>query len=156
MNTLNLTINLLTKKYKNVKNLLEDVAKDEEHAIFIFSRDFSQEILNKDKKFYWLADKIYDLNNLVVKQIQDFIKKYYLQVLFPTKMNKLTIYLQSNNVAAAVKWLMQRYVNILKNLYDKRSNKQLDNVSFFYFNSLENGEELISSSLLLPNFCLLP
>ena len=147
MNTLNLTINLLTKKYNNVKTLLEDIANNEEHALFVFVKDFAKETLSKDKKYFWLVDKVDDLNNLVVKQLQDFIKHYYLNVLFVTKINKLTIFLQNNNVAAAVKWLMQRYVNILKNLFDKRSGTAIDNINFFYFNSIENGEELISSSL---------
>jgi len=147
MNTLELTTILLTKKYNNVYNLLKDLANDKEHSLFIFTKDFAREILSKDTSFCWLVDKIDDLNNLVVKQIQDFLKKYYLEVLFPTKINKLTIFLQKNNVAAAIKWLMQRYVSILKNLFDKRSSKAIDNLSFFYFNSLPNGEELISSSL---------
>jgi len=147
MNTLELTINLLTKKYNDVYNLLQDLANNEEHALFVFARDFAREILQSDQKYYWLIDKVDDLNSIVVKQMQEFIKKYYLNVLFVTKINKLTIYLQSNNVAAAVKWLMQRYVNFLKNSFDKRSSKAIDNLVFFYFNSLPNGEELISSSL---------
>ena len=147
MNTLKLTTNLLTKKYNNVYNLLRDLANNEEHALFVFARDFAREILQKDLKYAWLVDKVDDLNNLVVKQMQNFIKKYYLEVLFPTKINKLTIYLQQNNIAATVKWLMQRYINTLKNIFDKRSSKAIDNFTFFYFNSLENGEELISSSL---------
>jgi len=149
MNTLTLTINLLSKKYTSVKTLLEDIINNEEHAIFVFAKDFAREILVKDSRYNWLIDKIYDLNSLVVKQLQNFIKRYYLNVLFVTKTNKLTIYLQKNNVKAAVKWLMERYVNILKNLFDKRSKKSLniDNINLFYFNSFENGEELISSSL---------
>ena len=147
MNTLELTTILLTKKYNNVYNLLKDLANDKEHSLFIFTKDFAREILSKDTSFCWLVDKIDDLNNLVVKQIQDFLKKYYLEVLFPTKINKLTIYLQKNNVAAAVKWLMQRYINTLKNLFDKRSSRGLDRIDYIYFNSLENREELISSSL---------
>jgi len=147
MNILELTTNLLTKKYNNVNVLLKDLASNEEHALFVFAKDFAREILSKDEKWHWLTDKVDDLNNLVIKQIQDFIKKYYLQVLFPTKLNKLTICLQTNNVKAAVKWLMQRYINTLKNLFDKRSSAPIDNFTFFYFNSLPNGEELISSSL---------
>jgi len=147
MNTLNLTINLLTKKYKDVKKLLNDIVNDEEHALFVFCKDFAREMLAKDLRYNWLVDKIDDLNNLVVKQLQNFVNKYYLNVLFVTKTNKLTIYLQTNNVKNAIKWLMERYVNILKNLFDKRSSKALDNISFIYFNSFENGEELISSSI---------
>jgi len=148
MNTLELTTNLLSKKYNNVNVLLQDLASDEEHALFIFSKDFAKEILQRDLKYAWLVDKVDDLNTFVVTNIQNFIKKYYLEVLFPTKINKLTIYLQKNNVAATVKWLMERYVNNLKNLFDKRSSKVIDNFTFFYFNSLPNGEELISSSLV--------
>ena len=147
MNVLELITNLLTRKYSNVENLLKDLVKNEEHALFVFGKDFAKEILSKDARYTWLVDKIDDLNNLVVKQMQNFIKKYYLEVLFPIKLNKLTIYLQKNDVAAAVKWLMERYVNNLKNLFDKRSSKVIDNFTFFYFNSLPNGEELISSSL---------
>jgi len=147
MNTLNLTINLLTKKYKDVKKLLNDIVNDEEHALFVFCKDFAREMLVKDLRYNWLIDKIDDLNSLVVKQLQNFVNRYYLNVLFVTKTNKLTIYLQTNNVKNAIKWLMERYVNILKNLFDKRSSKALDNISFIYFNSFENGEELISSSL---------
>jgi len=147
MNTLNLTINLLTKKYKDVKKLLNDIVNDEEHALFVFCKDFAREMLVKDLRYNWLIDKIDDLNSLVVKQLQNFVNRYYLNVLFVTKTNKLTIYLQTNNVKNAIKWLMERYVNILKNLFDKRSSKALDNISFIYFNSFENGEELISSSI---------
>jgi len=147
MNALELTTNLLTKKYNNVKDLLEDIASNEEHALFVFARDFAIEILSKDEKYFWLVDKVDYLNTLVVTNIQNFIKKNYLEVLFPVKTNKLTFYLQTNNVKNAIKWLMQRYVNSLKNLFDKRSSKAIDNLVFFYFNSLENGEELISSSI---------
>ena len=148
MNTLDLTINLIAKKYDKVELLLRDIAKDEEHAIFVFSRDFAREILERDAKFYWLTNKVNDLNSIVVNNIQNFIKKYYINVLFVTKNNKLTIFLQTNNVKDATKWLMERYVNILKNLFDKRSSLGLDNISYIYFNSLKNGEELISSSLI--------
>ena len=147
MNALELTTNLLTKKYNNVKDLLEDIASNEEHALFVFARDFAIEILSKDEKYFWLVDKVDYLNTLVVTNIQNFIKKNYLEVLFTVKTNKLTFYLQTNNVKNAIKWLMQRYVNSLKNLFDKRSSKAIDNLVFFYFNSLENGEELISSSI---------
>jgi len=147
MNALELTTNLLTKKYNNVKDLLEDIASNEEHALFVFAKDFAREMLARDFRYNWLIDKVDDLNSLVVKQLQDFIKKYYLNVLFVTKVNKLTIYLQKNDVKNAVAWLMQRYVSLLKNLFDKRSSKALDNISFIYFNSFKNGEELISSSI---------
>jgi peptidoglycan-associated lipoprotein len=66
----------------------------------------------------------------------------------PTKNNKLTMFLQTNNVKGATKWLMERYVNVLKNLFNNKSSLKLDNISYIYFNSLENGEELISSSLI--------
>ena len=148
MNTLDLTINLIAKKYDKVELLLRDIAKDEEHAIFVFSRDFAKVILKKDAKFGWLADSVDDLNSIVVNNIQNFIKKYYINVLFVTKNNKLTMFLQTNNIKGAIKWLMERYVNILKNLFDKRSSIGLDNISYIYFNSFTNGEELISSSLI--------
>jgi len=125
MNTLKLTTNLLTKKYNNVYNLLKDLANNEEHALFVFAKDFAVEILQRDIKYNWLLDKVYDLNNLVVTQLQNYIKNYYLNVLFATKANKLTVYLQNNNTAGAVKWLLERYVNILKNLFDKRSSKSI-------------------------------
>jgi len=147
MNALELTTYLLIKKYKSVETLLKDIANDEEHALFVFCKDFAREILSKDEKYFWLVDKVDYLNTLVVTNIQNFIKKNYLEVLFPVKTNKLTIHLQTNNVKNAIKWLMERYVNILKNLFDKRSSKALDNISFIYFNSFENGEELISSSI---------
>jgi len=147
MNTLTLTINLFANKYKNVENLLKDIANNEEHALFVFARDFAREILSKNREWAWLIDKIYDLNSLVVKNLQNYLKTYYLNVLFVTKVNKLTIYLQKNDVAAATKWLLERYVNILKNLFDKRSSRGLDRIDYIYFNSLKNGEELISSSL---------
>jgi len=150
MNTLNLTINLLTKKYDCVNKLLEDLAKNEEHALFIFAKDFAKEILSKNTSWNWVIDKVDDLNSLVVKQMQNFVKNYYLNVLFVTKKNGLTTALETNNVAAAVKWLMERYVNLLKNLFDSKSKDyiKIDNINFFYFNSLANGEELISSSLI--------
>jgi hypothetical protein len=147
MNTLELTTNLLTKKYNNVKDLLIDIANDDQHPIFIFSIDFAKEILSKNNNWNWLAEKVYDLNSLVITNLQDYIKNYYLNVLFVTKQNKLTYFLNINDVKNAIKWLMERYVNILKNLFDKKSSKQIDNPNFFYFNSFENGEELISSSL---------
>ena len=144
MNTLELTTNLLTKKYNDVNVLLKDLARNEEHALFVFAKDFAKEILNKDEKYYWLTDKVDDLNSLIVKQMQNFLKKHYIEVLFPIKINKLTIYLQKNNVTAATKWLMQRYVNNLKNLFDKRSSKGLDRIDYIYFNSLlNNGEGLL-------------
>ena len=148
MNTLKLTTKLIANKYKNVEILLKDITSNEEHALFVFAKDFAREILQKDLKYNWLADKVDDLNSLVVKNLQNYLKTYYINVLFVTKANKLTIYLQNNNVAAAVKWLIERYVNNLKNLFDKRSSMGLDNISYIYFNSIENGEELISSSLI--------
>jgi len=150
MTTLKLTIYLLSKKYYSVNKLLEDLAKNEEHALFIFAKDFAKEILSKNSSWNWVVDKIDDLNCIVVKQMQNFIKNYYLNVLFVTKKNGLTNALETNNVAAAVKWLMERYINLSKNLFDPRSKDyiKIDNINFFYFNSLANGEELISSSLI--------
>ena len=58
------------------------------------------------------------------------------------------MFLQTNNIKGAIKWLMERYVNVLKNLFDNKSSLRLDNISYIYFNSFANGEELISSSLI--------
>ena len=132
MNTLDLAITLLSRKYKNVDNLIKDVAKNEEHALFIFAKDFAKIICKKSENWNWINENLIDdLNSIVVNNIQKFLVKNYIDVLFVTKNNNLTYFLSTNNTKGAIKWLIERYVNVLKNVFDKRSSKSLK-ISYFY------------------------
>jgi len=132
MNTLNLTIQLLLKKYKNVDDLIKDVVRNEEHPIFVFGKDFAKEITAKSENWNWINENLIDdLNSIVVNNIQKFLVKNYIDVLFVTKNNNLTYFLSTNNTKGAIKWLIERYVNVLKNVFDKRSSKSLK-ISYFY------------------------
>ncbi len=148
MNTQKIITDSLAKKYDNVEQLVKDVVDDELHALWIFAADYSVEILRKDENWKWLSYRVFDFSNIVIdKMRKDLNVLIHFSLIF--KENKLIEYIEKNDVKNAVKWLLSRFVNELKNLFDKRSKKSLniDNVNLFYFNSFENGEELISSSI---------
>jgi len=148
MNTQKILTDSLTKKYNDVEQLIKDVVNDELHALWIFAADYATEILSRDESWKWLSYRIFDFSNIVIDKMRKDLNVFiYFSFIF--KNNNLTKYKENNDITNAVKWLLNRFVNELKNLFDKRSKKSLniDNINLFYFNSFENGEELISSSI---------
>ena len=142
MNTLDLAITLLSRKYKNVDNLIKDVAKNEEHALFVFAKDFAKIICKKSEKWNWINENMVDdLNSIVINQIQKFLIKYYVDVLFAIKDNNLTYFLNVNDVEGTIKWLIERYVNVLKNTFDKRSSFFV-NITTISFTKIENFDNI--------------
>jgi len=160
-----LAIELL--RYKNANEVLKDVISNKESKIWGFAQDAAIEFLQKKYKYLDITENeieqfVLDITEIVIentikqlrkKEITNSAKiKWYL-TMYPEKEIKLPYKLmysiEKNNIKNTIAWFIDRFINNVRNLFDKRNkkNKLLDLHKKLYFNSIENGEELISSSL---------
>lgn len=102
---------LLIKKYeKNVDLFLNDICSIES-IFWDCCRDFSKEILRKNESWRWLSFRVDDfainIERNMIKKLEKWSKK--------GSLSKIIQCLEST-----INWLFDRYVNLLKNLFDPR------------------------------------
>jgi hypothetical protein len=135
MHTKQLLIDSIIKKYSNVEELIKDIVENEVHILWIFAKDYAEEILKKDANWKWLSYRVFDFSSIVIDKMQKDLNTFiYFSFIF--KNNKLAKYKEANDIKKAVKWLLNRFVNDMKNLFDKRSSNSIN------FSTLVNIEKL--------------
>jgi len=85
-------------------------------------RDFAREILSRDPSWAWLGKRVDDFGALVEEKMRKKVQKWIWKSYFG--VGALSSKLCSTEMTA--KWLMDRYVAELKNLFDKRYKDHLD------------------------------
>ena len=125
MHSKNLYANLFAKKWQDPILFVQDAAKYEDHPIWGSGgagREFAREILKNDAKWAWLGDRIDDFANLIENRMRLKLNKWLFRALLDC--GGLSKKLCSTEEAS--KWLMDRYVAELKNLFDKKYKNSID------------------------------
>lgn len=116
---------LFDKKWPEPISFLQDVAAKEEHPFWGSGgagREFAKEILKNDAKWAWLGDRVDDFACLIEKRMRLKLNKWIFRALLDCGglAKKLC------NTEEAAKWLMDRYISELKNLFDVRYKNSID------------------------------
>ncbi|WOE70506.1 hypothetical protein RZR97_02780 [Hydrogenimonas thermophila] len=112
---------LWVKKWNEPLAFLEAFATGN-YLILGGCRDFAKEILSRDPSWKWLGERVDDFGSLVEEKMRKKVQKWIWRSYFG--VGALSNRLCSTEMTA--KWLMDRYVNELKNLFDKRYKDALD------------------------------
>jgi len=85
-------------------------------------RDFAREILAKDARWAWLGERVDDFGSLIEEKMRKKVQKWIWRSYF--EVGALAKRLCDTETTA--KWLLDRYVAELKNLFDRRYKDHLD------------------------------
>lgn len=117
------------KKYPDPYEFVNGVASNLEHEFWGTGgagREFAREILAISRSWRWLSRNIDDyalfMENDMRKKLSDWIWKSHFEK--SSLANHLT------NTESAACWLMDRYVNELKNLFDIRYKNHIKRIHF--------------------------
>ncbi|MDQ7021582.1 MAG: hypothetical protein Q9M91_07225 [Candidatus Dojkabacteria bacterium] len=103
---------LLIKKYNNVENFILSI-KNEESTFWECSKDVAKETLLFNRKWYWLGDRVDDYANIINRDIILKLEKWKQRGSFATVHSH-------NSLEDVIQWLFERYISMLKNLFDSR------------------------------------
>ena len=121
----NLYANLFAKKWQDPILFVQDVANKAEHPFWGSGgagREFAREILKNDAKWAWLGNRVDDFACLIEQKMRLKLNKWIFRALLDC--GGLAKKLCSTEEAS--KWLMDRYVAELKNLFDKKYKNSID------------------------------
>ncbi|MDX1808925.1 MAG: hypothetical protein R3331_05260 [Sulfurospirillaceae bacterium] len=116
---------LFAAKWTDPITFLQDVAMREEHQFWGAGgagREFAREILKIDKSWEWLAFRIDDFACLIEAKMRAKIKKW----IFRAMLDCGGLAKKLCDTEQAAKWLLDRYVAELKNLFDPRYKNYID------------------------------
>lgn len=131
MNSKNLYTSLLMRKYDDPLKLIIDIANDRNHIFWGCARDFATEILSKDKQWYWTVPNIDDYGLLVEENIN------LLKWIIWAKKGKGALSKRLTSIYDLISWLLARYVNSIKNLFDPRYSNHIRPIKFVQYDEKE-------------------
>lgn len=121
---------LFEKKWKNPIMFLQDVAAKEEHPFWGSGgagREFAREILRIDSSWEWLSSRVDDFASLIEQKMRLKLNKW----IFRAMLDVGGLSSKLCNTEEATKWLLDRYVAELKNLFDPRYKNFIEIESVF-------------------------
>lgn len=123
---------LFAKRWPDPLQFIESVLNSSEHPFWGSGgacREFSKEILLKDEKWIWLNHQADDFAIEVEERMRAKLNKW----LFKALLGSGGLSKKLCNTETTAKWLMDRYVNELKNLFDKRYRHHIDPLKFIQY-----------------------
>lgn len=111
-----LYIELYSKKYNDVNKLLTEISINTSHQFWDACRDCAVETLRKDDLWKWLSYRIDDFAFLV----HEYMCKNLAGWLWKAQFSIGSLGNHLDNVANALTWVINRWVAMLKNLFDSR------------------------------------
>lgn len=120
---------LYAKKYPDPYDFINSVALNLEHEFWGTGgagREFAREILARSPSWYWLSRNIDDYAIFM----EDDMRKKLLQWIWNSYFDKSYLADHMTGTGSAVCWLMDRYVNELKNLFDERYKNHIKRIHF--------------------------
>ncbi|RLA80268.1 MAG: hypothetical protein DRG78_11310 [Epsilonproteobacteria bacterium] len=121
---------LLMNKYDESSSFLIEI-RDLNHVFWEVCREFSKEILISNASWYWLGYRVDDFAKIIEIDMINKMEKW-------SEKGSLSKYL--NSLEKTIIWLLDRHVNALKNLFDKRYTNSID------FTILVDYEEVVVES----------
>jgi len=115
-------IELYSKKYNDVNKLLTDISINTSHQFWDICRDCAEEILIKDKIWEGVAHRIDDFAILVHEYMCENLAGWLWKA--QLGVGALSNHLES--VSTAIKWVICRWISMLKNLFDTRYKFHID------------------------------
>lgn len=110
---------LFARKWKDPILFLQDVASREEHPFWGSGgagREFAREILRTDSSWEWLSSRVDDFACLIERKMRLKLNKW----IFRAMLDVGGLSTKLCDTEEATKWLLDRYVAELKNLFDSR------------------------------------
>ena len=139
---------LFSKKWQEPIAFLQDVAAREEHPFWGSGgagREFAREILRTDSSWEWLSSRVDDFACLMERKMRLKLNKW----IFRAMLDVGGLASKLCNTEEATKWLLDRYVAELKNLFDERYKDYIEIESVFiesYVDGKTNCKRLPSKS----------
>lgn len=129
---------LFTKKWPDPILFLQDVAAKEEHPFWGSGgagREFAREILRIDSSWEWLSHRVDDFASLIERKMRMKLNKW----IFRAMLDCGGLATKLCNTEEATKWLLDRYVAELKNLFDSRY-KDFIEIDMVFVESYQDGK----------------
>ena len=129
---------LFGKKWKEPIAFLQDVAAREEHPFWGSGgagREFTREILRSDSSWEWLSSRVDDFACLIERKMRLKLNKW----IFRAMLDVGGLASKLCNTEEATKWLLDRYVAELKNLFDERYKDYIE-IDMFFVESYVDGK----------------
>lgn len=114
---------LFQKKYSDPLSLINEIANDKNHIFWGCAKDFARNILKKSS-WSWVVHNIDDYGLLVQKDMP--LKKWILWA----EEGKGALAKKLTNTYDLISWLLKRYVNSIKNLFDSRYKNHIQPLIF--------------------------
>jgi len=128
---------LFAKKWKDPILFLQDVASKEEHPFWGSGgagREFAMEILRTDSSWEWLSSRVDDFACLMECKMRLKLNKW----IFRAMLDVGGLSTKLCDTEEATKWLLDRYVAELKNLFDSRY-KDFIEIDMVFVESYQDG-----------------
>jgi hypothetical protein len=128
----NLDPKLYAAMFVDPWELVNNMALNEEHVFWGAggtAREFAREILVYDSDWSWLVYVLDDYANLV----ESDMRRKMLDWIWKAYFGNGAMYKRLCDTETVVRWLMDRYTNELKNLFDARYKNHLEAVKFITF-----------------------
>lgn len=116
---------LFAEKWSDPVEFVQDVASDEQNPFWGSggaAREYAKEVLKFDNQWKWLAYRVDDFACLIENTMRLKINKW----LFKALLGCGGLAKKICSTEEAAKWLMNRYVSELKNLFDTRYKNHID------------------------------
>lgn len=123
---------LYASKFFDPWALVNEIALNEDHIFWGAggtAREFAREILMFDVSWSWLAYRLDDYAHLV----EESMRKKMFNWIWKARFDQGALSKRLCNTEMLVRWLMDRYTNELKNLFDSRYKNHLEPVNFIIF-----------------------
>ncbi|MDD2838505.1 hypothetical protein [Sulfuricurvum sp.] len=125
-------VECFAKKYSNPYEFVNAIACNPNHAFWGSGgagREFAREILSKSHSWYWLSCHVDDYALF----IEDEMRKKLSLWIWNTYFEKSTLAYHLDSTESAARWLMDRYVNELKNLFDDSYDNHIKPIKFISY-----------------------
>ena len=123
----NLYLELFQKKWEDPLILVEDIANNKNHVFWGCARDFAKEILSRSPHWHWIVPNLDDYALLVENSIQ--LKKWIVW----SKKGKGSLNKNLTSTQTLICWLLDRYVNQIKNLFNSKYKNHIKAINFIPF-----------------------
>ena len=109
-------IYVLTTYYDDPESLIHSAIKDKYHLLWHICKGYAAKMLICNSSWEWLATRIDDFSLLVTKYMCKRLPVW----IWKSKFELGSLYHALDSIEKTINWLMNRWVSIIKNLFDPR------------------------------------